>query len=100
MPPWLWLLIVVLLLASRPIEVRLWRTGRISDRTVTALLLARFPLVVAIGALATGGWTVLTFVLIALAVLVTVPFYKFMLGIVREQEPADHIPHMTLPHAD
>jgi uncharacterized membrane protein len=86
-PTWLALLIVVLAVASRPIEVRLWRAGRISDRAVTVLLLGRFPVIVAIAALATGGPTLLTAALIGISVLPPVLFYRWMLGLVRDQRP-------------
>jgi hypothetical protein len=85
MPTWLGLVIVVVLVASRPIEARLWRAGRISDRTVTILLLGRFPFVVGIAALATGGLTALTAALIAIAVLLPLIFYRYTLSLVREQ---------------
>jgi hypothetical protein len=100
MPTWLGLLIVVVLVASRPIEARLWWAGRISDRTATALLLARFPVVVAIGALATGGWSTLSFGLIAFAALVTVPFYPWLLGVLREKRATQQPRHMTFTDAD
>lgn len=85
MPTWLGRVILVLLVASRPIEVRLWRAGRISDRTVTILLLGRIPVVVGIAALATGGLTTLTAALIAISLLPPLLFYRYTLAIVREQ---------------
>jgi hypothetical protein len=39
------LALMILLVASRPFEVRRWRAGRISDRTLAILILGRFPLV-------------------------------------------------------
>jgi hypothetical protein len=85
MPTWLGLMLLILLVASRPIEVRLWRAGRLSDRTVTTLLLGRFPVVVGIAAWATGGFTALTAALIAISLLLPLLFYRFTLEIVREQ---------------
>lgn len=85
MPTWLGLVILVLLVASRPIEVRLWHAGRISDRTVTILLLGRFSVVVGTAALATGGFTALTAVLIAMSLLPPLLLYRYTLAIVREQ---------------
>lgn len=85
MPAWLWLPIMILAVASRPIEVRLWRAGRLSDRAVTVLMLARFPLLVAMGALATGGPLALDLLLVGLALLPSVFLYRFLLGIVRER---------------
>jgi len=70
MPIWLGLLIVLIAVASRPIEVRLWRAGRISDRTVTILVLGRLPIFVAIAAIATGGPTWLTAALIGVSLVV------------------------------
>ena len=85
MPIWLALLIVFVAVASRPIEVRLWRAGRISDRTVTMLLLGRFPIVVAIAALATGGPTLFTAALIGMSLVAPALFYRWTLELVREQ---------------
>jgi hypothetical protein len=76
---------MILAVASRPIEVRLWRAGRLSDRAVTVLMLARFPLLVAMGALATGGPLALDLLLVGLALLPSVFLYRFLLGIVRER---------------
>ena len=36
---------MILLVATRPFEVRAWRAGRISDRTAALLILGRFPLI-------------------------------------------------------
>jgi hypothetical protein len=40
-------IVIVLALASRPIEVRLWRSGRISTRTLMLLVVGRFPVLIA-----------------------------------------------------
>jgi hypothetical protein len=85
MPAWLWVPILILAVASRPIEVRLWRAGRLSDRAVTVLLLTRFPLLVAIGAFATGGPLALDLLLIGGSLLPSLFLYRFLLGIVRER---------------
>jgi len=58
---------------------------------VTALVLARFPIVVALAALGTGGLTLLTVAVVGLAILATAPFYGLILGIVREQAAEQHI---------
>jgi hypothetical protein len=85
MPTWLGLLIVVIAVASRPVEARLWRAGRISDRTLTILALGRLPILVAIAALATSGPTLLTFALIGVSLIVPALFYRWALALVREQ---------------
>ena len=84
MPTWLGLVILVIVVASRPIEVRLWRAGRISDRTVTILVLVRLPVVVAVAALATGGLTLPTVALIGAALLPPLFFYRYTVSIVQE----------------
>ena len=85
MPTWLGLVILVALVASRPIEARLWRAGRISNRTVTILLLGRFPVIVAIGAWATGGLTIITVALVAISLVLPMAFYRYFLSLVQEQ---------------
>lgn len=85
MQTWLGILILLVAVASRPIEVRLWRAGRISDRTVTILVLGRLPILVAIAALATGGPTLLTAALIGVSLSVPALFYRWTLALVREQ---------------
>jgi hypothetical protein len=77
-------LILILAVASRPIELRLWRAGRLSDRAVTVLVLARFPLVVAIASVATGGSLPLDLLLVGASLLPGAFLYRFLLGVVRE----------------
>jgi hypothetical protein len=84
MPAWLTVLVLILAVASLHIEVRLWRAGRLSDRAVTVLVLARFPLLVAISAIATGGPLPLDLFLVGVSLLPSVVMYRFLLEIVRE----------------
>jgi hypothetical protein len=90
MPTWLGLLIVILAVASRPIEVRLWRAGRLSDRTVTLLILGRFPLLTAVSVVTLGGSLPLGLVLIGAALLPGVLFYRHLLRMVRERSPRSY----------
>jgi len=85
MPLWLGLLIVVVAIASRPIEVRLWRAGRIADQTLAVLLLGRLPLLVLIASLSTGASVLLTTALVGVSFVVPALFYRFALGLIREQ---------------
>jgi hypothetical protein len=85
MPLWLGLLILVVAIARRPIEVRLWRAGRISDRTLAVLLLGRLPLLVLIASLSTGGSFLLTTALVGASLVVSALFYRFTLGLIREK---------------
>jgi hypothetical protein len=83
------ILVALLILAaalSRPIEVRLWRAGRLSDRTATLLLLGRLPVMVFLFGLIQGY--VLTFTLAATALALVVPafIYRFALTFLREQD--------------
>lgn len=70
---------------SRPIVARLWRAGRISDRTAAILLLGRFPMMVLLFGLILRApmWMVLG--LIALATIPPVLFFGFTLDLLREQ---------------
>lgn len=82
------LLVVVVILAavvSRPLEVRLWRAGRLSDRTTALLLLGRFPFLVFLFAVLGGGQPWFVLAVTALAMLPPLAFYRFTLGLLREQ---------------
>ncbi len=83
MPTWLTPLVIVLAVASRPIESRLWRAGRISDRTLALLLLGRFPLFVVLVALTAGGPSPFLLVLIVISLLPGLVFYRSMLSQIR-----------------
>ena len=85
MPGWLVAVLLVALLASRPIAARLWRAGRLSDRTATILVLGRFPTVGLITCLATGASPVLTIGLTAFCVLPMAVFYRFFMNLLAEQ---------------
>ena len=75
-------LLIVVAAVSRPVEVRLWQAGRLSDRAYVALFLSRFPLLVGMALVILGA---------PLAVLVALPgllLYRFVLRMVREQRDA------------
>jgi hypothetical protein len=57
MPGWVYILVIVIVIAiaSRPIESRLWRAGRISDRTLAVLIIGRFPVLSAVFAVLSGA---------------------------------------------
>jgi hypothetical protein len=62
--------LLIVLVASRPFEVRAWRAGRLSDRSAAILIVARFPLIgLAVGIF--SGANVAT--IVALVVLMSVP---------------------------
>lgn len=86
MQPWLVLLIIVAAVASRPIEVRLWRAGRLSDRTLTLLLLGRLPVVAGLFVLLGGGLSLPIVFVIAISLLPSLVLYKFVLDLVRRQD--------------
>lgn len=81
-------LVIVIAVISRPVEVRLWRAGRISDRTLAIAGLARFPIVVfAFGLIVGASWPLL----LALTALSIVPgflFYSFMRTVISDQRAA------------
>jgi hypothetical protein len=82
--------VVVAAVISRPIEVRLWRAGRLSNRATAVLLLARFPLVVVLFALILGASAPIAIGLTILAMLPAVLFYRFALDLVRDQALEAH----------
>ena len=85
MPTWGWVVVVVIAIASRPIEVRLWRAGRISDRALAILLLARFPLLTLFAVVAQGIFDALGLLLLGISLLPGLLAYRWLLGMVREQ---------------
>ena len=85
MPAWAWVVVLVLLVASRPIEVRLWRAGRLSDEALTILLLSRFPIVSLIAIAAESVTPPLSLLILGISVLPLVVGYRWVLRIVREQ---------------
>jgi hypothetical protein len=84
-PVWVWAVVLVLALASRPIEVRLWRAGRLSDRAVTILALSRMPLLSLFAAIALGASLPVAALVMAASLVGPILFYRFTLDLVREQ---------------
>lgn len=85
MESWVTLLVILAAVASRPIEVRLWRAGRLSDRALTLLVLGRFPLVVGLFAVLSGGSLQMTLLVVAISLLPGLFLYRFMLGVIHDQ---------------
>jgi hypothetical protein len=80
-------LVILGAVASRPLEARRWRAGRISNRTTTVLLLGRFPVVCCLFGLILGAPLPLVVGITVLALVPTALFYRFTLGLLREQMP-------------
>jgi hypothetical protein len=70
---------------SRPIEVQLWRLGRLSDRATALLLVGRLPVVAFLFGLILGGSLPRTIILTLLAVLPVVFFYPIVLEVLRDE---------------
>jgi hypothetical protein len=81
--------VVIAAIASRPIELRLWRAGRISDQTTTVLLLGRLPVLILLYGLIQGYGLPFTLGVTALALLPIVLLYRPMLGLLRDQRPTN-----------
>lgn len=81
-------LIVIAAIASRPIEARLWRAGRLSDRTTAILLVARFPVLCFVFGLLAGASLPLLIAITALAMVPPALFYRFTLDLLRDQKRA------------
>ena len=77
-------LVIAAAVISRPIEVRLWRAGKISDRALAIVGLARFPIVAFVFGLIVGAPIPLLILITALAIVPGLMFYRFMLDFIRE----------------
>ena len=91
MEVWLPILVIVGAVASRPIEVRLWRRGRLSDQALALLLVGRFPLLVGLLSVMGGVPPPFTLLLVAIGVLPSVVAYPLVRDVIREQSPYDRV---------
>jgi hypothetical protein len=87
--------VLILFVASRPLETRMWRTGRLSDRGLAIAILVRFPLLgLAFGVLSGGSLPGI----IALVALMSIPgllLYRWTLRRIQEAH-ADLLPDPRL----
>jgi len=81
-------LIIIATVASRPIEARLWRAGRLSDRTTAILLLGRFPVLCFLFGLIAGASVPFLVGITAVAMVPPALFYRFTLDLLRDQKRA------------
>ncbi len=79
------ILVIAAAVISRPIEARLWRAGRLSDRTTAILLVARFPIVAFLFAIIVGAAPLLALAITLVALLPTLLLYRSTLSTLREQ---------------
>jgi hypothetical protein len=70
---------------TRPIEVQLWRMGRLSDRATALLLVSRLPVVAVLFGVILGGTLPRTVILALLALLPAVFFYGLVLAVLRDE---------------
>ena len=85
MPWWFVVVVLIVFLASRPMAARLWRAGRLSDRTTTILVLGRMPALVLVVCVAQGAAPLLTAGLIAASLLPMAPFFRFAMNLLAEE---------------
>jgi hypothetical protein len=79
-----WVAIVIFAACiTRPIEVQLWRMGRLSDRATALLLVGRFPAVAFLFGLIFGGSPPRMIILTLIAALPMVFFYPVVLDVLR-----------------
>jgi hypothetical protein len=82
---WLVILVAVIALASRPLIGRLWRRGKLSDRSMSWILVGRFPVLVGLLAVISGAsWQVIVFA-VAISLLSGIVLYQFMRGLARDR---------------
>jgi hypothetical protein len=79
-------IIVIAAVASRPIEARLWRGGRLSDRAAAVLLLGRFPVLCFLFGLMAGASLPLLIGITAVGMVPSALFYRRTLGLLRDQK--------------
>jgi prepilin signal peptidase PulO-like enzyme (type II secretory pathway) len=79
---------MVLAVVSRLVEVRLWRAGRLSDRTTAVMLLARFPIVSLLAGVIFGASVPAIAGLTIVALLPAILFYRFVLDLLRDEARA------------
>jgi len=79
-------LVIIAAVVSRPVEVRLWRAGSLSDEAMAILLLGRFPVVVLLFAVIGGGAPPVVLAVTALAALPALALYRSTLGVLRKQK--------------
>ena len=89
--------LMILLVASRPFEVRAWRAGRISDRTAAILILGRFPLIGLLVGVFGGAGIPATALLFGLMCIPAVVLYGWALRRIQDAH-ADLLP--TRPGGD
>jgi hypothetical protein len=70
---------------SIPIEARLWRAGRLSDRVLAILLLGRLPVVLLLFGIIQGYSVPFALATSALALMPTVLFHRYLLALLAEQ---------------
>jgi hypothetical protein len=81
-------LVILAAVISRPVEVRLWRAGKLSDRTAALLLVGRFPILGFVFAVLVGGEPLFVLAITGLATLTALAFYRLTLGLLRERKAA------------
>src|SRR4051794_19625681 len=85
MPWWLVVALLVVFVASRGVEARLWRAGRLSDRATTILMLGRMPALALVVCVAQGASPVLTAGIVLISLLPMAIFFRFFMGFLAEQ---------------
>jgi hypothetical protein len=82
---WLVILVVAIGVASRPIVGRLWRTGRLSDRSLSWILVGRFPVLVGLIAIVWGASLPIGLFAVAVSLLSGLILYRFMQGMAQDR---------------
>jgi hypothetical protein len=73
---------------SRPVEARLWRAGKLSERSMAILLVGRFPIVAFLFAVISGRCALLVLAITVVGLLPAVAFYRSTLSLLRDQKRA------------
>jgi len=84
------IVVIVIAVASRPIETRLWRAGRISDRTLAVLIVGRFPVLTTVFAALAGASLPFLAVYTVVGAIPGLLMYRFVLDLIRQQSSERH----------
>jgi hypothetical protein len=82
---WLVILVFAIAVASRPIVGRLWRSGRLSDRSLSWILVGRFPVLVGLIAVVSGASLPVALFAVAISLLSGLILYRFMQGLAQDR---------------
>ncbi len=96
MQTWLLIPMLVIYVGSTPLELHLWRRGRLSDRVLALLVVGRFPILIAACTILVGTSQAFATVLVAIALLPGFFLYRYVLEVISNEHGSEE----AAPRAD